>query len=105
MNGTAYLFYGVEIAAKSKDIENLENVLDKRDDFELIFLGVFNPPQNHGKYYLAYKKSITAGEAVSLAGTQLIDFDIDEEMIEFCKDYKVTIREEPQWWLGSCFSV
>ena len=105
MSNTAYLFYGVEISAKSKEIENLEDILEKRDDFEIIFLGWWDPPSCHGQYYIAYKKSVVSGEAQPLANLKYFDWETDEKLFEFCEEYKVHLKGNPQWWIGACWCV
>lgn len=105
MNNCAYLFYGVEISNKSKDLENLQDILDKRDDFEIIFLGWWDPPHNHGQHFIAYKKSIVSGEAQSLSNLKYFDWESDEELFNFCQEYKIQINGLPQWWVGASWSV
>lgn len=103
MNNTAYFFYGVEIFGNSKDLENLEDILDKDENFEVIFLGWWDPPHNHGRYFLAFKKSRLTGEA-SPIWDELPLFD-DTELQRFCLDYKLKFNGWPQWWFGSCWCV
>ena len=107
MSNIAYLFYGLELSVNSKLVPSIEDMLEKQDELDLIFLGYHDPPDNHGNYFLTIKKSIISGIAKPVDQNYLQSFDseYDETLLIFCQENKIKVKNKPQWWIGSCFCV